>query len=333
MVLVILGHIVLGSVHENLIRYAIYAFHMPLFIALSGYLINTPSLQRQTFGATMQRYWHRMLKPFVLAFAVFTGVLAVHAWQESRLDSVWLVSSLLTPYYHLWFVPTLVIWVVGLAIILKLRIPLWFALIFSVLSSVLWASIGADQLPKLIALLNSKKVVYFFSFFLFGVMLRAWQESGHLSKLNRPPTFLIALVALTAIVYMQGLGAIKTPVKAFAWYGLNVALFLLSLVWINLSKTVIPEVGLVPCEPRKMVVWSRVAQQLETLGRLSLPIYLWHVLPLFLLFGFGIHETHTLIYYTLSSVSCLIIVWMVSRYEQKWRFADRWFYGNPSGST
>ena len=32
MVLVITGHIVLGSVHENLIRYVIYAFHMPLFI-------------------------------------------------------------------------------------------------------------------------------------------------------------------------------------------------------------------------------------------------------------------------------------------------------------
>ena len=111
----------------------------------------------------------------------------------------------------------------------------------------------------------------------------------------------------------------------FAWYGLNVALFFLSLVWINLSKTVIPEVGLMPCEPRKMVVWSRVAQQLETMGRLSLPIYLWHVFPLFLLYGFDIHQTHTLIYYTLSSVSCLIIVLMVSYYEQKWRFADRWF--------
>ncbi|HAU68989.1 MAG TPA: hypothetical protein DCW52_11410, partial [Gammaproteobacteria bacterium] len=50
--LVIVGHIVLGSVHDNIIRYAIYAFHMPLFIVLTGYLINTPLLLRQSMSAT-----------------------------------------------------------------------------------------------------------------------------------------------------------------------------------------------------------------------------------------------------------------------------------------
>ena len=38
--LVIIGHVLKGSLSENLARYIIYSFHMPLFIAIAGYLFN-----------------------------------------------------------------------------------------------------------------------------------------------------------------------------------------------------------------------------------------------------------------------------------------------------
>ena len=327
--LVIVGHIVLGSVHDNLVRYAIYAFHMPLFIVLTGYLINTPLLIAQSMGATLSRYWQRVLKPFVVAFIFFTGVLALHAWQENRLDSGWLVFSFVSPYYHLWFVPTLVIWVVGLAIILKTKMPLWFALFVSVAFSLLWASVASDELPKLAALLQSKKVVYFFSFFLLGVKLRQWQAEGRLRALGRYMPVLILLCGSTALVYMLGMGAVKTPIKAVAWYALNVSLFLIALNWIHTAGSVRGSEVVKKSEP-VVSFTGRAAQQFEMMGRLSLPIYLWHVLPLFLLKGFDIHQTHTLIYYLTGIVLCIVVVWLVSRYENRWSSVDRWVYGTPA---
>lgn len=41
---VMLGHIFLGSAEESIPRYLIYAFHMPLFFFVSGYLLNIEKL-------------------------------------------------------------------------------------------------------------------------------------------------------------------------------------------------------------------------------------------------------------------------------------------------
>lgn len=62
--LVIIGHIVLGHVHEQAVRYMIYSFHMPLFIGLSGYLINPEKLRQTPLIAFAIRYWWRVLFPF-----------------------------------------------------------------------------------------------------------------------------------------------------------------------------------------------------------------------------------------------------------------------------
>lgn len=39
-IFVITGHLIPGILNKTLIRYIIYFFHMPLFIGISGYLIN-----------------------------------------------------------------------------------------------------------------------------------------------------------------------------------------------------------------------------------------------------------------------------------------------------
>ena len=44
-ILVFLGHLVVGQIENNLVRYFIYSFHMPLFIGISGYLFNLEDLK------------------------------------------------------------------------------------------------------------------------------------------------------------------------------------------------------------------------------------------------------------------------------------------------
>lgn len=37
--LVVIGHFLLGTLDDNFVRYYIYSFHMPMFIFISGFLI------------------------------------------------------------------------------------------------------------------------------------------------------------------------------------------------------------------------------------------------------------------------------------------------------
>lgn len=48
-VCVILGHVLLGSIDDNIFRYIIYSFHMPLFMFMSGYMISVSKISQMTF--------------------------------------------------------------------------------------------------------------------------------------------------------------------------------------------------------------------------------------------------------------------------------------------
>ena len=307
-VLVILGHVVLGSVYDNLIRYSIYAFHMPVFIGLTGYLINADTLRQSSFVKIFMRYWWRVLFPFAFAYLFFTGILAFHAFEEGRLNSQLLLSYMLTPYYHLWFVPTMVLWVLAFSAVLKLRIPLLLVLLFFSLLSLLWAAIpGAEQWPFLAPLL-SKKVVYFFSFFVFGAWLRTSGSNRFKALFSQFKVLPITLVVACAGLYLINIDTDKTLFTALVWGVLNAALIVV-LIDGAISK-------------------SRAKSSIiSDIGRNSLPIYLWHVVPLFILKGFDVHQAYTLIYYFVASISMVLIVLAILRLEGRSKWLNRCLFG------
>ncbi|MBC5606376.1 acyltransferase family protein [Bacteroides difficilis] len=69
---VMLGHIFLGSAEENIPRYLIYAFHMPLFFFVSGYLLNTEKLGTLSLSQYIRKYAKRMLGWWFVAWVVYT---------------------------------------------------------------------------------------------------------------------------------------------------------------------------------------------------------------------------------------------------------------------
>lgn len=295
-VLVMLGHLVLGSVDENIIRYSIYAFHMPLFIGLTGYLINADSLRNNTIVATLMRYWWRVLLPFAFAYFFFTATLAIHAFEEGRISAKLLLSFVVTPYYHLWFIPTLVLWVLAFATLLKLRVSRFYALLFFLSLSLIWASLpSAEQWPFLAALL-SKKVIYFFSFFLFGAWLRTAGSKKLRTLFSQFKILPMVVITACAGLYLINIGVDKSLFKAGAWLILNLALITL----------------LIDSATSKPSVKSSI---ITAIGRNSLPIYLWHVVPMFILKGFDIHQSYPLVYYFAASISMVLIVFAVLRLE------------------
>jgi fucose 4-O-acetylase-like acetyltransferase len=309
-VFVMIGHLILGSVHDNFVRYSIYAFHMPLFIGLTGYLINADSLRQNAFLETMRHYWWRVLLPFSFAFAFFTGVLLIHAISEGRVSAKLVVSFFHTPYYHLWFIPTLVLWVLGFSLCLKLRIKLRPLLYLFLFLSLIWAGLPKLEQWPIVQPVLSKKVFYFFSFFLFGAWLRTPESKKFRAVFKNFKVLPITLIMFCAGLYLLNIGHEKSFFRAAIWLIMN----------LTLITFLINEVTSIAVTNEKKSVTSEM-------GRLSLPIYLWHFAPLFILKGYDIHQTQPLIYYSLGITSMAIICFAVLRLQGKSKFLDRCLYG------
>jgi fucose 4-O-acetylase-like acetyltransferase len=102
-VMVIVGHILQGKVLDNFGRYVIYSFHMPLFVGLSGYLLNIDSIRSLSVGQFFGKYGSRVLLPWAIAMLVYAIYLGAFGSHPTPLWKGW-INYLLNPYYHLWFV-------------------------------------------------------------------------------------------------------------------------------------------------------------------------------------------------------------------------------------
>lgn len=319
-VFVIIGHVVLGSVHDNIIRYSIYAFHMPLFIGLSGYLINPTTLRQSALLELLRRYWWRVLLPFLFAFVFYCGILLFHAYQEERFTSSLVLSYLATPYYHLWFVPTLVIWVIAFWASLKLNFPIVISLILCAIATLIWASTPRVEEWFLLAPLLSKKVVYFFLFFVFGAYLRSAPSNKILRIASDFKVLPLAVIVGCACVYLLNIGIDKSPLRATVWLVMNLLLIVV------FTQAVTKQMNIKTTKKTRKKS-SIMTSTLASIGRNSLPIYLWHVAPLFILKGFDIHQSHVLAYYLASIVLVTSICTVILKLENKSRFLNRVLYG------
>lgn len=316
--LVIIGHVVLGSVHDNVIRYGIYAFHMPLFIGLSGYLINPLSLEQSGLWGVIRRYWRRVLLPFLIAFIFFTAVLLFHANEEGRVTSQLMLSYLTTPYYHLWFIPTLVIWVLAYWTLLKIKFPLSIVLLICFVASFIWAGTAKYEQFIVLAPLLSKKVVYFFLFFMFGAYLRSGVKNTLLALVTDFKVLPMSLIVGCACVYMLNVGVDKSTLRAAVWLLMNLLLIVMCTHAMNRRVTT-------KAHSKKHSIMKTT---LEGLGRNSLPIYLWHAAPLFILKGFDVHQTHIGWYYIVSALCIMCVCAFILKFENKHAFLNRTLYGS-----
>lgn len=97
--LVIIGHILEGSLKDNFLRFFIYSFHMPMFLFISGYLININRLQTYKFIDIFKYYVKRMIGWWFIAWCIYTCITIDHFTMRN------ILKNFLNPYYHLWYVP------------------------------------------------------------------------------------------------------------------------------------------------------------------------------------------------------------------------------------
>ncbi|MGW0117120.1 acyltransferase family protein [Streptomyces sp. NPDC003327] len=174
--LVAVGHIlpvvVEGSRTTRALYMFVYAFHMPLFILVSGHLSRSytgrpDQLRRLLTGVAL---------PYVVFEAAYTLLIRLGPQPDRPL-------SLLHPSYLMWFLPALFIW--------RVTAPFWSVVRWPVAVSLVVAGL-ASVTPDLNGPLGLQRVLQFLPFFVIGLRMRP----EHFRFLRRRPVRALAALVL-----------------------------------------------------------------------------------------------------------------------------------------
>ncbi|TIC84222.1 acyltransferase family protein [Nocardioides sp. GY 10127] len=171
----------------------LYAWHMPAFVLVTGYL-------SRSFEWTRPRTW-ALVRTVAVPYVLFEAALALFRTRVGgeQLDELWA-----DPHWPLWFLVALFCWRLATPVFKRLPAPVAVAVAVVVsLSGGLWAG----------SLLDLARVCGFLPFFVLGLHLR----SGAWDRLRVPGSRALGVVALLAV------GAVTTlthlvPVSDWFYY-------------------------------------------------------------------------------------------------------------------
>lgn len=264
-ILVIVGHMIPGRVNGNLVRYIIYSVHMPIFIAISGYLVNKSFLSSSTLIDVLRKYVPRVMIPWGLGVIVYffavkpTRILSIFEW-NTILE---LVKAFIKPYYHLWYILGYISYIVITWMFLKIRlnnqILLGVSLAIGIVSKLRLYDIDHASIERIVSIIHYDFRIYNLFFFILGICLREYIPKIEKSKV----IYLVMwLWAITGWVYNILLFYnMDSQLKQLLYYGLNIPM---CIIIILLCKK-----GMLP---RYKII--------EYIGQQSLSFYLWHVVPI-----------------------------------------------------
>lgn len=153
--LVVFGHLLEVFVRDPLYRAvysAIYLFHMPLFVMISG-MFSKARLGGKDYAGILTR----LVIPLILFQFLYLLPAALKSGPSSMLS--------LQPYWLLWFLLALMFW--------KLALPRFVQLPFPVALAVILA-LAAGYSARIGYAFSLSRTLYFFPFFLVGFLYKDW---------------------------------------------------------------------------------------------------------------------------------------------------------------
>ncbi|NUO72498.1 MAG: acyltransferase [Frateuria sp.] len=158
----------------------LYLFHMPAFAYLSGAVagteVNPKLLRKITF---------QLLLPYLLFQGLYALAAHLPGWPDAG------PVGITTPYWLLWYLPSLAAWRLLLPVFMRLRHPLLLACLLALAAG--WADdVGYGM--------SLSRIAAFFPFFVIGHRYApAWRE-----RLRGPLACVAALSALVALGWIAG---------------------------------------------------------------------------------------------------------------------------------
>ena len=205
--LVVMGHAILKLIGESDVAYEvylfIYAFHVPLFVAVSGYFAKS--------GPPGTRQLHRLLTDLVFPYLIFETIWTLVRWLLG--GNLWFDYA--SASWTLWFLIALAIWRITLPYLVLLRYPLLISIIIS---------IGAGYIDSIDSTFALTRTLGLLPFFVFGWSLRQWQLTNRWLALSPASVWrwragAIALFTAVAVVIMLTIERLRElKVRRFLLY-------------------------------------------------------------------------------------------------------------------
>lgn len=313
-ILVVVGHIVYADIDNNIIRYMIYAYHMPLFIGISGFLIDINKWKTKSTIEIIKKYWRRAIMPWLIAVSLYLlwDIVDLFVCAENvqwKNVLILILKRYLHPDYHLWFVMGWMSYIILSYILFKLIsnrqifvcIYVALALLISIVSyenlfhGIVWEVVQFDLR------------LYNFIFFACGILLRQLYIKYE-DKMAKISGWLSVGTIIMLVIVVNGYFHPIPQMKGLIFYTSNI-ITLTALICIGIS-------GKVPtCKP------------LEFIGANSLPFYLYHVFAIDTVALFQIITAGSVGYYICTSVLCGIIFFLVYL-GNRVPFIRKYLYGN-----
>lgn len=226
---------------------------MPLFVFMSGYLLNTPQIQKMSLSSLFIKYWNRMIKQWLLALVVYSFIIS---FPQDTTTSILIIERICKPFYHLWYIPVLfvmilTIWLIGIIVKDKKQRVLIYVFLGLALCGLY--NFKYDLL--------SYYRLHFFIFFFLGILSKEYQNMYYSQKSTR---LIMTCCGLSIITLLFIIGVTYKDFRIYFMTPFCSAL----CIWIMLP-TILTD--------------SFKSKSLGLIGRHSLEIYLWHVIPILIL--------------------------------------------------
>ncbi|TFD90502.1 fucose 4-O-acetylase [Cryobacterium serini] len=267
--LVLIGHAILKLIGEADVAYAlylfIYAFHVPVFVAVSGYFAKS--------GPPDARQMHRLLTDIVFPYLIFETIWTVVRWILGGK----FVLDYSTASWTLWFLLALLMWRIALPYLVFLRYPLIISILIS---------IGAGYLPNIDGTFTLSRTLGLLPFFVFGWKMRQWFLTETWLELRaglvwRWRAGAIGLFALLYLLIALNIETLRTlQVRRFLLYDEAYTTFDYSAWWAGSLRLAVMLLAFALIVAFLMLIPRRTTWFTE-LGAATMYIYLLHTFVLY----------------------------------------------------
>lgn len=293
------------SLPNGMILYFNYFFHMPVFLAVSGFLIKESAFKHGLLKY-LQRLTHRLVIPWIIASICYLP-LSLNGKPLADIN----LTDFIYPFFHLWYVPAYIFGAILCYAVTKFRIPPLPVLMITAAFTVLWYIYFRDnKLPveeQALYYFGDKRVYSYLFFFFLGFSLR-----NGLVKFYPSPLILLFLVSMASVacvvfVYRH----IPSTIIVIPYMFFNISLVLFILLY---------------AAPQN---WFQ-HKLILLINKQSLGIYLYHPMIIFLIYrimGDPDKERVSNLEGLGVGLSTLIIVLVLIKLIQKWGFTNRYLLG------
>lgn len=280
---------------------------MPLFLAISGFLIEEGNFLKTKLSLLIKKYTKRLIIPWFFAsifFFLFNNYkLIITSNSIFEIAFLFLVSLLFFPFHNLWFIPALFLFTIFTWILKKKNISdiiILISSLFFVRLIFILLSLSSNPHISFIYLIIREYRPQFYFFFFLGYYIR--NREIHYRNYSLLRFFVIFLFFLRGTSYFPAIKiAFLYDIPVF--YLLNVFLILFSLNY------------LIKFDFKKFssIKWS---------GSNSLPIYLYHPISYTIFFAYNsplfIPNTILLFFFNLLIILVeIIIFYLLNRKSNK----------------